>query len=291
MAKIGAAKATKPTPSVRFRPVQARRISDEIGEQIRQKLMSEQLKPGDKLPAERELAVQLGVSRNTVREALRSLEIAGLLTMQKGAHGGAFIGYGDTAATASSLRILFHLRRLTIDELTEARVWIGAIITRVACERATEEDFRLLEENIAAAESAYERGDLEAKLGYQIEFHNILARATKNPVLSLVMQSLLEIMHNFAAAVGPEENDIALVARRRLMPLLRARRTEKAIEAMTNHLETLRDRYVKLDRDRARLGSASVPPIRPRKPKKRITAIGRRSLREEHDVDLSRSKD
>jgi GntR family transcriptional repressor for pyruvate dehydrogenase complex len=277
MARIGAGKTGKSAASVLFRPVQARRISDEIGEQIRQKLLSEQLKPGDKLPAERELAIQLGVSRNTVREALRSLEIAGLLTMQKGAHGGAFIGYGDTDAIASSLRILFHLRGLTIDQLTEARIWIGEIITREACERATEEDFALLEENIAAAEAAYERGDLEAKLGYQIEFHNILARATKNPVISLVMQSLLEIMHNFAAAVGPEENDIALVARRRLMPLLRARRTKEAIKQMTSHLEALRDRYVKVVRKQAE--TYRVEPVgramdaKARKPGKRVAAV------------------
>jgi len=241
--------ATTKTSTLQFRPVQARRISDEIGEQIRQKLLTEQLKPGDKLPAERELALQLGVSRSTMREAIRSLEMAGLLTMQKGARGGAFIGHGDPAAIVSGLRILFHLRGITIEQLTEARIWIGEIVTRVACERATEEDLDLLEQNIEAAEEAYQRGDLAEKLAVQMEFHNILARATHNPVLSLVMESLVEIMRTFAEAIGPEQNDIAIVARRRFMPLLRKRNAKGAIAEMTNHLETLRDRYVKLVRE------------------------------------------
>src|SRR5258708_13175043 len=74
-----------------FRPIHTRRGFEEICERIREQLALGALKPGDKLPPERDLAQQLGVSRNVLREALRSLELAGALRLQKGVKGGAFI--------------------------------------------------------------------------------------------------------------------------------------------------------------------------------------------------------
>lgn len=249
-----------PAPDLQFRPVHARRISDEIGEQIRLKLVTEQLKPGDKLPPERELAAQLGVSRNTVREALRSLEMAGLLTMQKGAQGGAFIGHGDPEAVTSGLRILFQLRGITIEQLTEARIWISEIVTRIACDRATQEDYDRLDQNVRDAEGAFESGNMREKLAIQMEFHNLLARATHNPVLMILTETLVEMMRTFAEDVGPEHNDIAIASRQRLMPMLLERDTEGATAEMTGHLEALRDRYVQVAREREAGLSARATP-------------------------------
>ena len=78
----------KPDSETAFRRVQVARAFEDIARQIREELLQGRLRPGDRLPAERELAVQFGVSRNTLREALRSLEIAGLITLRKGAAGG-----------------------------------------------------------------------------------------------------------------------------------------------------------------------------------------------------------
>lgn len=74
-----------------FRPIHTKRAFEEICARIREQLALGVLKPGDKLPAERDLAQQLGVSRNVLREALRSLEMAGVLRLQKGVKGGAFV--------------------------------------------------------------------------------------------------------------------------------------------------------------------------------------------------------
>lgn len=229
-----------------FSPVKSRRLSDVIGEQIRERLAASELGPGDKLPPERDLALQLNVSRNAVREALRMLESSGVLTLQKGARGGAFISSGDTSFLSTGLQDLLNLKGITIEQITEARVWLGEIVTRVACERATDEDFRLLDENIAEAEQALARGDLDRKLTLQIEFHNILARATQNPILIVIMTSITQLMLNFARLVGPEDNDLAIQSRRRFMPLLRARDSQGAIAVMSEHLDTLKERYVRL---------------------------------------------
>ena len=74
-----------------FSPARGRRAFDDIIEQIRERLKNGELKPGDRLPSERFLAEQFDVSRNTVREALRMLEIAGLIVIRKGSAGGGFI--------------------------------------------------------------------------------------------------------------------------------------------------------------------------------------------------------
>jgi DNA-binding FadR family transcriptional regulator len=229
-----------------FTPVKSRRLSDAIGEQIRERLAASELGPGDRLPSERELAIQLNVSRNAVREALRMLETSGVLTLHKGAKGGAFISNGDATFLITGLQDLLNLGGITIEQITEARVWLGEIVTRVACERATEEDFKLLEDNIAEAEQALVMGDLDRKLQLQIEFHNILARTTRNPMLSVIMASITQLMLNFASTMGAEDNDLAIQSRRRFMPLLKARDSEAAIAEMSEHLNTLKARYVRL---------------------------------------------
>ena len=104
---------------------------------IRDQLSAGALKPGDKLPPERELAQQMGVGRNALREALRSLEIAGIVRLQKGVKGGAFIREGNANGMSQVVQDQFHLGSISADELTEARVHIQDLVVRLACERAT----------------------------------------------------------------------------------------------------------------------------------------------------------
>jgi GntR family transcriptional repressor for pyruvate dehydrogenase complex len=228
-----------------FQPVKSRRVSDEVGAQIRRMLASRQLKPGDKLPAERELAIHLGVGRNSVREAFRGLEMAGVLLLVKGPKGGAFIARGSTEILSSGLRDLLHLRGATIEQITEARIIIEDSVTRLVCERATENDFAALEACLGAAERAYAARDYSLKLSHLIEFHNVLARATSNPVLITVMAALMTMMHEFGTAAGPEQNDLSMHALRKVMTRLRQRNEAAAVAAMADHLNRLKDRYLR----------------------------------------------
>ncbi len=229
-----------------FSPLKSRRLSDEIGDAVRKRLASGELQPGDKLPPERDLAVQFNVSRNAVREALRMLESNGVISLHKGAKGGAFVSKGDAGFLTTGFQDLLYLKGATIEQITEARVWLGQIVTRVACERATESEFDMLDRNIDEAEAAYLRGDLERKLVLQIEFHNVLAATTRNPVLILIVESIGELMLGFALKMGPEDNDRSIQSRRRLMTLLRARNVEGATSEITAHLESLKLRYIAL---------------------------------------------
>jgi GntR family transcriptional repressor for pyruvate dehydrogenase complex len=231
-----------------FDPIKRRRLSDQVSAEIQVRIASGELKSGDKLPPEREMAESFRVSRGAVREALRNLERSGLVALQAGAHGGAFIGHGDPNLISDSFRNLYQLGSVSLDELTEARLWLASTVVRIACARATESDLDALTANVDEAERLIKARRFEEKIDVQIEFHNILARCTRNAVMQMLMGATMEVMRDFAHAAGGERNDLTIKARRRLLAALRTRDAEAAVAAMTDHLEELRERY----RDRAR---------------------------------------
>ena len=128
--------------ALEFRPIRTRRAFEEICERIREQLALGVLKPGDKLPPERDLAQQLGVSRNVLREALRSLEMAGVLRLQKGVKGGAFIQEGDTSRMNDVMRDMLSLGSISVRELSEARINVLDLVVRLVCVNARQRGFR-----------------------------------------------------------------------------------------------------------------------------------------------------
>src|ERR1700757_3890577 len=146
--------------AVKFRPIHTRRAFEEICERIREQLALGLLKPGDKLPPERDLAQQLGVSRNVLREALRSLEMAGVLRLLKGVKGGAFIQEGDTSRMNDVMRDMLSLGTISVRELSEARVHVLDLVVGLACDHARQSDLDALEANIERTELATKEGRL-----------------------------------------------------------------------------------------------------------------------------------
>src|SRR5258708_7593824 len=121
-----------PSP-MKFRPTHTRRGFEEICERIREQLALGALKRGDKLPPERDLAQQLGVSRNVLREGLRSLEMAGVLRLQKGVKGGAFIQEGGTSRVNDVMRDMLRLGTISVRKSSEARIHVLYVVVRLAC--------------------------------------------------------------------------------------------------------------------------------------------------------------
>jgi GntR family transcriptional repressor for pyruvate dehydrogenase complex len=226
-----------------FAPIKRRRLSDQVSAQIQVRIASGELKSGDKLPPEREMAESFGVSRGAVREALRNLERTGLISLQAGSRGGAFIGHGDPSLIGDSVRNLYRLGSVSLDELTEARLWLASTMVRIACARATDSDLVALTANVDEAERLIKAKRFEEKIDIQIDFHNLLARTTRNSVMVMLMGAIMEVMRDFAHAAGGERNDLTIKARRRLLDALRKRDAEAAVAAMTDHLEDLRRRY------------------------------------------------
>ena len=96
-----------------FRPVKSRRLFEEVCEQVRNQIASGALKPGDKLPSERDLALQFDISRSAIREALRNLEFAGLVRLQKGVKGGSFV-LGNEMGLVNSFENMFACPRWAV---------------------------------------------------------------------------------------------------------------------------------------------------------------------------------
>ena len=234
--------ARKPSNSsaLVFQPISRPRAFEEICDRIRHQLSIGALQPGDKLPAERQLATQLGVSRNALREALRSLEIAGIVVLRKGVTGGAFIRPGDPTSMTRVMQDLVHLGAISLGDLTEARVMIQTVVVRMACERATDADIAKIETNIDNTAEMTQLGRHEDRLRYAMEFYRLLALSTRNEIMTMLVDALTEILLRFLRGIQNGAPQPGLVeSRRRFLRHLKARDAAKASHEIEVHLTRL----------------------------------------------------
>jgi GntR family transcriptional regulator, transcriptional repressor for pyruvate dehydrogenase complex len=222
-----------------FTLVKTKRVFEEICDQVRQELAAGTLGPGDKLPPERDLALKFGVSRSAVREALRSLEISGVVRLQKGVKGGAVILQGDADLVTRSFRDMFILGRISLDSLTEARTRVMQMAVELACERMTPELLATLEENNRRFKTAARPLPVPERVAFSIEFYQLLARAMQNEVLQAIVESLSEIvLHEVAKSDFSPMPDV-IAHRQRLIGYLAQRDKEAAKQEIGAHLRRL----------------------------------------------------
>src|ERR1700748_66829 len=170
--------------------VKRRRLHEPVADQIRQAIFRGFIVTGHKLPPEREMAEHFQTSRVALREALRALENEGLITIKRGAGGGAFVADFDNAlnALAESLNTVVKLGSAKSDHLTEVRSILEPEITRLATMRATPEDISAIGAVVVAQEQELEGGELSRKL--DMEFHRCIAEAAHNPVMNIVVNAV-----------------------------------------------------------------------------------------------------
>jgi DNA-binding FadR family transcriptional regulator len=230
--------------AAKFHRIRSSRAFDEIAGQIREELAEGRLRVGQRLPSERAMSEQFGVSRNTLREALRSLEHAGLIQLYKGAHGGAFITEGGGQAITSGLMDMYHLGSVQPAELTEARIWLESIIVRQACRRATKADIEALNRNIEETRAAATAGNFALRAEKNVEFHRLLAQMTRNPIMVIVMNGVLDVLRHFISKIGDYDNAFVLPSRVRFMKHLSAGDADAAVAEMELCLKRLQRNYM-----------------------------------------------
>lgn len=175
-----------------FQKVSTTRGFEDVVQQIQDAVIRGELRPGDRLPSQREFMDIFRVSRATILEALRVLETSGLIVMKYGAHGGAFISELNTDKVSQSLDLLLQLRRVSIEELAEFRERVEGGTAYWAAMRATSEDLAGLEQILKEyGEMLSEAGANPHRLFDQdVAFHVAVAEAAKNGPSLAVMNAL-----------------------------------------------------------------------------------------------------
>jgi DNA-binding FadR family transcriptional regulator len=245
--------AAKDRSQPRFAPIRTKRVFEEICEQVRREMAAGTLRPGDKLPAERELALKLGVSRAAVREALRSLEIAGVVGLHKGARGGAFILKGDPDLVTRSIRDMFHLGRISLDNLTEARTLVMQLAMQLACERIRPTTVAALERNVDRLTTLPVSGKAAERVAISAEFYRLISQATDNTVLQMIIEALTDIVLQQVEQSNIEFFPNLIAHRRRLVEYIATRQVDEAKREMTEHLQRLRRHLMRAERTAAEL--------------------------------------
>ena len=163
-----------------------------IVDQVRADVFARRRRPGDRLPPEPVLAEQFGVSRMGVREALRVLELQGLVEVRHGYGGGVFVAEPNGTALLGALEDSLRQGQVGADELYQARVLVEPAIARLAVARDADALAARLADNVARTEQALTDGATVSALNR--EFHRILAEHAGNRVLALMMQALQELL-------------------------------------------------------------------------------------------------
>jgi GntR family transcriptional repressor for pyruvate dehydrogenase complex len=227
-----------------FAPVTSQRAFEDIASQIRLLVAGGQLRPGDHLPPERELVERFGVSRNAVREALRSLELAGLIELRMGASGGAVLKAGNPSVVVNGLSDLYHVGAIQPIHVTEARIWIEGALVEALCARITDAEIELLKLNVKAMEKAQAAEDYQERARLNLEFHTMLGAASRNPIMEIVMRAIMELMGLFVDKIGQTQKSYTVPSRRRLLRHLANRDAGAARQEMVSFLDRLHKDYM-----------------------------------------------
>jgi GntR family transcriptional repressor for pyruvate dehydrogenase complex len=204
----------------------------EVLEKMTERIVDGMYEIGARLPAEGALAREFGVSRTVMREAMRGLRARGLVEMSQGKL--ARVKPAAPAATVDSLNLLLRRNRASLLHLAEARYPLEGEIAALAARKANSEHLRQLEQSVHDLAVA---ADLDARIEADIRFHHILAQATGNPVLILLLETLAAFMHQSRRkTLAFSGVDIALSGHRAILAAVMARNPEAAHAAMNDHL-------------------------------------------------------
>jgi GntR family transcriptional repressor for pyruvate dehydrogenase complex len=223
-----------------FKEITPVRLYESVIEQIMDLIKNNELKPGDKLPPERELAEKLSISRNSLREAFRVLESRGLIKSKPG--GGRFIREIRENGHNNTENIILSLEKSSILELLEAREIFEVKIAEIAAQRATLEDIEIIEEALNKMNQKEELKD-DKKTESDTEFHLAIAGASHNFVFVNIMKLHLDLLKE------TREKTWQIAGRREkqyqehqaIFQAIKEHNSKKAEEAILKHLRNIRE--------------------------------------------------
>ncbi len=218
-----------------YKAVRTSRLYEQIVEQIEQSILKGVLKPGDQLPAERELAQQFGVSRTAVREAVKTLREKGLVEAYSGR--GTFVTDGTSQAIRQSLDLLIKIgQQEGSTHLAELRQILEPEIAALAATRIEEQLVATMREAVAVMDRSLR--DPDAYIEADLDFHLALAEAAGNPLVLSLIDSIVGLLREqrmgiFYVEGGPERGQFH---HKRIFQAIEKRDPDAAREAMRGHL-------------------------------------------------------
>jgi GntR family transcriptional repressor for pyruvate dehydrogenase complex len=224
--------STKPV----YRTVRTSRLFEQIVKQVEESILSGQLKPGDQLPAERDLALRFGVSRTAVREAVKTLREKGLVEAYSGR--GTFITNGTSQAIRQSLDLMIRINQQEGSaNLAELRQVLEPEIAALAAPRIEEQLLSTMREAVAIMDRNLH--DPEAYVEADLDFHLALAEAVGNPLILSLLDSIVGLLREQRSRIfnvdgGPERGQFH---HKRILAAIEKRDSGKAREAMRAHLK------------------------------------------------------
>lgn len=225
-----------------FNQVRQGRISDNIVAQIKNAIFTGIYRPGDKLPSEAELKRLFNVSRVPLREALRSLEEMGLITIKPGVAGGAFVAQMGIKSVSDSLSNMMRLGKIGLSDLWEFRILIEPSICRQVAKQCTDWDIKQLEEIVSVREKVVKARKIPVVSN--IDFHKAVAQSTNNPLVILVMNAIDEILTDHLKRFTFSLNDHQHINRfhREILECIKKRHVQKVGDLMHSHLIDVKGR-------------------------------------------------
>ena len=223
-----------------YRPVKTARLYEQIVQQVEESILKGQLKAGDQLPAERELAQRFGVSRTAVREAVNALREKGLVEAYSGR--GTFVTYGTAQAIRQSFDLMVRINRQEGSmHLAELRQILEPEIAALAASRIEDQLLATMREAVAAMDRSLQ--DPDAYVEADLDFHLAMAEAAGNPLVLSLLDSIVGLLREqrsriFTVDGGPERGQYH---HKRILEAVRDHDPEKAKASMRAHLKQIRE--------------------------------------------------
>jgi GntR family transcriptional repressor for pyruvate dehydrogenase complex len=214
----------------------------DVADRIRATIFKDKLALFQRIPSERELAAQFGVSRVVVREAIRTLESSGLVTVKKGPKGGIFVAQDYERPIVDTVTNLLAGGEANLDNLFEMRRLIEPHAAAEVAARGSEADFAMLEGKITEAER--EHGADHSVRHRYIDFHRQVLRLAGNPLLAVVGETVISVLYDrVKGALSADTSEVGLIMHRQLVNACRNRKPEEARAIMAQDIEILSRRF------------------------------------------------
>ncbi len=221
-----------------FEIIRRNKVYEEVAKQI-ERLILKKLKPGDKLPAERELAEMLGVSRGSIRDAIRGLELLGLVEPRQGA--GTIVRHAGAHSAANPFANALKRRKDSVIELLDFRKMLEPPLAARAATHASPEETAEMEAILKRQEEKHGRG--VAAVAEDAEFHYSVALACGNTVVLKVIDILMDLLRETRTrslqVVGRSHK--SLDGHRRILSAIKRHDSDAARSAMLRHIEDVED--------------------------------------------------